>query len=75
MVRGKTIFICTKCKKVFLAPDIEYGAMVYSVPMPCKRCGSIRTLPLFQLTAYPFYKSVWKSLEQQNNEKGSDENR
>ena len=75
MVRGKTIFICTKCKKVFWAPDIEYGAMVYSMPMPCKRCGSRRTLPLFQLTAYPFYKSVWKSLGQQNNEKGSDENR
>ena len=69
MVRGKTIFICTKCKKVFLAPDIEYGATVYSMPMPCKRCGSIRTLPLLQLTAYLFYKGVWKNMEQQNNEK------
>lgn len=69
MVRGKTIFICTKCKKIFWAPDVEYGATVYSMPMPCKRCGSIRTLPLLQLTAYLFYKGVWKNMEQQNNEK------
>ena len=46
MTRGTILFICTKCKKVFLAPDIEYGAMVFSVPMPCERCGSIRTLPM-----------------------------
>lgn len=31
MVRGKTLFICTECKKVFMAPDVEYGAMAYSV--------------------------------------------
>ncbi len=46
MTRGTILFICTKCKKVFLAPDIEYGAMFFSVPMPCERCGSIRTLPM-----------------------------
>ena len=44
MVRGKTLFICTECKKVFLTPDVEYGAMTYSVPMPCERCGNIRTM-------------------------------
>ena len=44
MTRGTILFICTQCKKVFLAPDIEYGAMFFSVPMPCERCGSIRTL-------------------------------
>ncbi len=63
MVRGKTIFICTKCKKVFWAPDIEYGAMVYSMPMPCKRYGSRRTLPLFQLTYYTVYKKIWEVME------------
>ena len=46
MTRGTILFICTQCKKVFLAPDIEYGAMFFSVPMPCERCGSIRTLPM-----------------------------
>ena len=46
MVRGTTLFICTQCKKVFLAPDIEYDAMCLSVPMPCERCGSRRTLPM-----------------------------
>ena len=46
MIHGTILFIYTKCKKVFLAPDIEYGAMAFSVPMPCERCGSIRTLPM-----------------------------
>ena len=46
MIRGTTLFICTECKKVFLAPDVEYGAMAYSVPMPCERCGSRRTMPM-----------------------------
>ncbi len=63
MIRGTTLFICTKCKKVFLAPDIEYGAMVYSVPMPCKRCGSRRTLPVLQLPYYAVYKKIWKTME------------
>ena len=46
MIRGTTLFICTKCKKVFLALDVEYHAMAYSVPMPCERCGSRCTLPM-----------------------------
>lgn len=68
MVRGTTLFICTECKKVFLAPDVEYGATVYSMPMPCKRCGSIRTMPLL-MPHYWFYKDVWESMER---DKGKD---
>ena len=86
MVRGKTLFICTECKKVFMAPDVEYGAMVapdveygamvYSVPMPCKRCGSRRTLPIFQLLAYPVYKDIWETMEREKNDKNdNNENR
>lgn len=75
MVRGTTLFICTECKKIFLAPDVEYGAMVYSVPMPCKRCGSIRTMPLL-MPYYWFYKDVWKSMEEErNNKNDNNENR
>lgn len=62
MVRGKTLFICTKCKKVYLAPDVEYAATVYSTPMPCKRCGSIRTMPLL-MPHYWIYKKIWESME------------
>lgn len=51
MVRGTTLFICTKCKKIFWAPDVEYYATIYSDLMPCKRCGSIRTMPLLM----PYY--------------------
>lgn len=46
MIRGTTLFICTQCKKVYLAPDVEYHAMAHSVPMPCERCGGMRTMPL-----------------------------
>ena len=74
MIRGTTLFICTQCKKVFLAPDVEYHAMALSVPMPCERCGSIRTMPmkgLFvdsinpdkpleqQLYLYSMYQDIW----------------
>lgn len=41
-----TLFRCSKCGKFFMAPDVEYYATIYSVPQPCKRCGSIRTLPI-----------------------------
>ena len=69
MIRGMTLFICTECKKVFLAPDVEYNAMALSVPMPCKRCGSRRTLPVLQLLSYPFYKTIWKTLEKDKGKK------
>lgn len=46
MIRGTTLFICTQCKKAYLAPDVEYHAMAHSVPMPCERCGGMRTMPL-----------------------------
>lgn len=62
MVRGTTLFICTKCKKIFLAPDVELGATIFSVPMPCKRCGSIRIMPLL-MPHYWVYKGIWETIE------------
>ena len=67
MIRGKNLFICTKCKKFFIAPDVEYCAMIYSVPMPCKRCGSIRTLPVLFLPYIGVYKGIWKTMEKEHN--------
>lgn len=64
MYRGMNIFRCTQCGKIFVAPDVELGATVYSVPMPCKRCGSIRTLPIFK----SFYKSIWEDMEKRKYE-------
>lgn len=46
MVRGETTFICTNCKNEFIGMDVEYRCMVFSWPMPCPHCGSIRTLPV-----------------------------
>lgn len=65
MIRGITLFRCTKCGKIFSAPDIELNATIYSVPQPCKRCGSIRTYPL-SLLSFLFkssYKKIWEQME------------
>jgi len=40
MLRGEAVFICTKCGKRFVAPDIEWNATVKSQPMPCPYCGT-----------------------------------
>lgn len=64
MVRGITLFTCTKCKKLFIALDIEYAMTVYSQPMPCPRCGSIRTLPVSQSYSKSFYKKIWEMMEE-----------
>ena len=67
MIRGITIFRCSKCNKIFTAPDAEYCATILSTPMPCPRCGSIRTMPLL---AYlnPFnisiYRKIWETMEE-----------
>jgi len=63
MVRGTTLFRCSKCGKLFLAPDIEYGATVLSVPQHCKRCSSIRTLPLLNLLFISIYKKIWDDMK------------
>ncbi len=40
MLRGTTLFRCPNCGHVFKALDIEDNATVYSMPMPCPRCGA-----------------------------------
>ena len=40
MVRGKTWFRCPCCGTKFEAPDIEDNATVFSMPMPCPKCGT-----------------------------------
>lgn len=68
MYRGKNIFRCTQCSKIFVAPDWEYCATVYSAPQPCKRCGSIRTLPVYHILFKSFYKSIWEDMEKRKYE-------
>lgn len=51
MVRGKQIFRCPKCGKIFTALDIEYNATVFSCPMPCPKCGA-QSAPLGQNKLY-----------------------
>ena len=56
-----------------MAPDFEYAASIYSMPQPCPKCHSIRTLPKHCL-AWPIikqsylklYKSIWERYENKN---------
>jgi len=40
MLRGKTWFRCPCCGTIFEALDFEDNATVFSMPMPCPRCGT-----------------------------------
>ena len=63
MLRGITLFRCSKCGKIFSVPDIELNATTFSVPQPCKRCGSIRTYPLTDFLSKSSYKKIWEKME------------
>lgn len=45
------LFRCSKCGKVFLAPDVEYNATTFSQPVPCPACKT-PSAPLFKSTIY-----------------------
>lgn len=53
-----------------MAPDIEYGAMAFSYPQPCPKCGSMHTMPvgigsiLGKLNpTRSIYKKIWEDLD------------
>ena len=71
MLRGVTTFTCIRCGHHFIAPDIEYGATIMSMPQPCPRCGSIRTRPrgLVGWLYRSAYKSVWDRWEKETKNK------
>ena len=73
MVRGERLFICDDCKKVFWGLDIEYNCTVWSVPVPCPRCGKSHTWPLFDIGGKLVYKSIWKHLEENDDDKNENE--
>ncbi len=60
MLRGKNIFRCTKCHKVFFILDIEWQATRFSTPVPCPKCGSKNTLPL--LASKGEYERIWETM-------------
>lgn len=64
MLRGTTTFRCTKCKKVFKGPDLEWRATVYSTPCECPQCGSNRTMPLWAFWQLPVYRKIWNSVSE-----------
>lgn len=69
MLRGFIKFHCTECGNNFIGPDIEYAATVFSMPLRCPKCQSIRTLPKGYLTQpnnLKFYKSIWDRWENKN---------
>ena len=61
MIRGKIPFRCTDCHKIFIDVDIEWQATALSMPVKCPKCGSKRTLPLWELKAV--YKKIWETMD------------
>ncbi len=69
MINGIAIFKCSECGKIFIAPAAEYSASAIVAPMPCLRCGSRKTMPLFSYFN-PFSRKIYKEIwEQQSNNK------
>ena len=73
MIRGYMNFRCDNCNNTFRALDIEYGATVMSVPMPCPNCNSRHTCPPNWriLGFYPLgnnrelYKRIWERMDKE----------
>lgn len=68
MYRGIIKFVCNDCGNKFKAPDIEWGATIYSVPQPCPKCGGMHTKPawFFNFLSLPenfTYKRLWKEID------------
>lgn len=69
MLRGTSIFTCDQCGNVFMALDIEYNCMVYSVPQKCPKCGSYHTMPGRGNNINRFiYESIWKQQDEAGNQ-------
>ena len=66
MIRGKKLFKCTECGERFRADDIEWCATVLSVPQPCPKCKSIRTMPwgFMSFLSKSTYEDIWKQMEE-----------
>ncbi len=85
MIKGYTTFLCTNCRNKFKGPDIEFGATVYSSPLRCECCGSIRTLPLKNVPLFLFfsffgigkeyrvYENIWKGMEENERKNRKDQ--
>lgn len=63
MIRGNTIFVCTKCKHIFKAPDIEYACTTLSYPAQCPSCGSWHTMPPYGFLNWFIYKEIWAEID------------
>lgn len=61
MLRGITLFKCTHCGKLFIAPDIEFMMTAFSMPQPCPKCGSKRTRPAWKDNK--IYERIWEEME------------
>lgn len=77
MIRGKRLFICDRCRKKFMAPDIEYAATTYSVPQECPYCSSHNTMPYSLLACLhkTVYRKIWENEENNRNKSINNKNK
>ena len=66
MLRGTTTFVCNECGYKFKGLDFEWMALPYSAPQKCPNCGSMHTYPWWQWLHKPFYRKIWKHLDERN---------
>jgi len=67
MIRGKTTFKCDNCGHKFIGIDAELGATIFTAPVKCPKCGSMRTYPPSWFGANKlFYKKIWEEYEKNN---------
>ena len=53
---------CDVCGHTFRAMDIEWQASLYTMPVPCPKCGSRHTMPVsfFGCTDRETFKEMWE---------------
>ena len=64
MIKGKTIFRCTNCHKVFVGIDVELQNDVCLTPIQYLRYGNISVLPIF--TSKLVCKRIWQTMSYMN---------
>lgn len=42
---------------------VNVAYLLYSEPIPCKRCGGIRTLPVSGLSIFSAYRQIWEVMK------------
>ena len=67
MFRGMTKFTCDDCGNKFMGMDCEWRCTVYTAPVKCPKCGSLKThitrsllFDMYKEACKEFFRNMWK---------------